>query len=92
MDGPEDITAVVSTMVQRGVRQEGEDTSLIVGNHGQRVRVTTERHVGREEELVTTARAAGVDQALPCLRMRSSARPSGAAWISPLSTGGSSGR
>ena len=62
VDGPEDITAVVSTMGQRGVRQEGEDTSLIVGNLGQRVRVTTERHVGREEELVAMARAAGEDR------------------------------
>lgn len=62
VDGPEDITAVVSVMHRNGVRQDGAQTRLIAGRDGRRVRVTTERHVGREEELVALAHAAGGDR------------------------------
>jgi conjugative relaxase-like TrwC/TraI family protein len=62
VDGPEDITAVVAKMGESGVQQDGAETRLIAGNEGRRVRVTTERHVGREEELVALAHAAGADR------------------------------
>ena len=53
---------VVSVMGRHGVRQDGAKTHLIAGRDGRRVRVTTERHVGREEELVALAHAAGGDR------------------------------
>ncbi|HUZ62959.1 MAG TPA: MobF family relaxase [Acetobacteraceae bacterium] len=60
--GPENITDIVRALGTRGVRQEGEDTRLIAARDGRRARVTTEKHLGREDELVALARAAAADK------------------------------
>ena len=61
VDGPEDIAAVVHALGNRGVRQEDEDTRLIAAREGRRARVTTAKHLGREEELVALAQTAARD-------------------------------
>jgi conjugative relaxase-like TrwC/TraI family protein len=67
VSGPGDISEVVRTLGARGVRQEGDDTQLIAAKEGRKARVTTAKHVGAEEELVSLATAAAMDRtaALP---------------------------
>ena len=67
VESPADVNAITKAMRERGVTQNGEQTSLVWGdvkgeNGRDKVGVTTTLHRDEERRLVTNARAAGQDR------------------------------
>jgi hypothetical protein len=63
LEGPQDIDRVTRAFRERGVRQDGRDTTLLWGYEpgGRHISVTTALHVDQERELVRLARTAAAD-------------------------------
>ena len=90
VSGRAEVDALTRAMRERGVRQDGQPTSLIWGREGERdeVRVTTALHVAHEGEAVALAQAAAADRS----RALSSAALSAAVERSGLDFGDDHGK
>ena len=61
-DGRADVDSVVKLLVERGIRQDGQETKLVIGQAGQELRVTTDRHLELERRVIALAEVAARDR------------------------------
>jgi hypothetical protein len=67
VESPDDVSAITRAFRERGIKQRGEDTTLVwgavSGNQGrERIALTTTLHEREEETLIANARAAASDK------------------------------